>query len=537
MRLINTRTLELHDFYLSDIPPYAILSHTWGDGEVSFQDMSSPGRASKPGYAKIVHTCRLAQQEGLEFAWADTCCIEKSSSAELTESINSMFEWYKNAAVCYVSLADLPANSSALGSCRWFTRGWTLQELLAPQRLEFYDMTWTFVGSRLSFIDDIANITKIPRTVLRGSMALSDCSIAARMSWAASRQTRRVEDVAYCLLGIFNVHMPLIYGEGQAAFRRLQEEIVKRNNDLTIFAWDMSQHCLDNQQILGLFSQSPAGFAYSSGVRPFADDFLEFSVTNKGLLCPGGIILRVLATPGKEDVSRIYGIFLGTDTRGEPAICLRKIGPGLFHRDGRFPLNAIFQGDVYQVGIFENASSFHIIIDPTAAKKVPFSAFRNRAIHVPFDSRFELVATTPEYLWDITDRIFLRPKPYIWCRYPMTIAMSFKVNFLDIKTRLVVLCDYRQVGPVCKIFEWERYKREAELVFGDKHKEMSIPLSDLETQQSGIASLENYVDVSAKDGVFRISVLLEKGIVESVSTDVELFSVVLKSAKLIKQHK
>jgi hypothetical protein len=129
MRLINTSTRDLYDFYLSEIPPYAILSHTWGDGEVTFQDMSSPHRSLKKGYAKIIQTCHLALGHGLGFAWVDTCCIGKLSSAELTEYINSMFQWYMNAAVCYVSLGDLPPNTPAedgLPNCRWFTRGWTL---------------------------------------------------------------------------------------------------------------------------------------------------------------------------------------------------------------------------------------------------------------------------------------------------------------------------------------------------------------------------------------------------------------------------
>jgi hypothetical protein len=311
MRLINTRTLELHDFYLLDIPPYAILSHTWGDGEVTFQDMSSPSRSLKKGYTKILQTCRLAQDQGIDFAWVDTCCIDKSSSAELTESINSMFDWYKNAIVCYVYLVDLPSNTSALTSCRWFTRGWTLQEMLAPRRLDFYDMTWNLVGSKLSFIGTISKTTGIPPKVLLGDIALSDCSVAARMSWAASRQTTRVEDVAYCLLGIFDVNMPLIYGEGCKSFRRLQEEIIKRNADLTIFAWDAPQEGSNNRQFLDLFAQSPAVFAHSSGVKAFKDDFPEFSVSNKGLLLSGDIPLRALIMP-EEDDRKIYGLFLGT---------------------------------------------------------------------------------------------------------------------------------------------------------------------------------------------------------------------------------
>ena len=270
MRLINTRTLELHEFFPSRLPPYAILSHTWSDEEVTFQDMSAPRRFGKRGYDKILQTCRLALEQGLEFAWVDTCCIDKSSSAELTESINSMFQWYKNAAVCYVYLEDLrPAAPAAdeLEYCRWFTQGWTLQELLAPDTIHLYDMTWTCRGSKQNFIDAISRATWIPDKVLHRHQALKECSVAARMSWAAHRQTARIEDTAYCLLGLLDVNMPLIYGEGLKAFRRLQEEIVKRNNDLTIFAWDNPPN--HEQPSCGLFATSPEAFAHSSGIVPF----------------------------------------------------------------------------------------------------------------------------------------------------------------------------------------------------------------------------------------------------------------------------
>ncbi|AEO64635.1 uncharacterized protein THITE_2142492 [Thermothielavioides terrestris NRRL 8126] len=242
MRLINTLTLEFKEFLGSDVPKYAILSHTWEAEEVSLQEVRdnllSP--TIKQGYRKIVNFCRLARSEGLAWAWVDTCCIDKTNLAELTESINSMFRWYQDAAICYVYLSDLPTNAElaeALPGCRWFTRGWTLQELLAPKTVQFYDRDWVMRGTKKSLVSNLEAITGIPEAVLIQAVHIYDVSIGTRMSWAAGRETTRLEDTAYCLLGIFDVNMPLIYGEGSKAFRRLQEEIIRQSNDLTIFAW------------------------------------------------------------------------------------------------------------------------------------------------------------------------------------------------------------------------------------------------------------------------------------------------------------
>jgi hypothetical protein len=142
MRLINAKTLRFQDFFGGDMPPYAIPSHTWETDEVTFQDMASPYLPPKSGYTKITETCRLALEMDIEHAWVDSCCIDKSSSAELTESINSMFQWYENAAVCYVYLADLHPGTEfrdGIDRCRWTNRGWTLQELIAPRNVYFYD--------------------------------------------------------------------------------------------------------------------------------------------------------------------------------------------------------------------------------------------------------------------------------------------------------------------------------------------------------------------------------------------------------------
>ena len=246
MRLLkqnNTGEFGLTEDFVSDnIPRYAILSHTWGAAaeEVSFKDMMDGTGKSKPGYDKIRFCGEQARRDALQYFWIDTCCIDKSSSTELQEAINSMFCWYRNAAKCYVYLQDvsrpaLGANDkpnqlpweSSFRTSRWFTRGWTLQELVAPVLVEFYSQEGEQLGNKRSLERDIHEVTGIPVKALRGS-PLSDFSIPERMLWAENRETTRQEDKAYSLLGIFDVYIPLIYGEGrEKAFKRLREEIDK----------------------------------------------------------------------------------------------------------------------------------------------------------------------------------------------------------------------------------------------------------------------------------------------------------------------
>ncbi|KAN0069133.1 HET domain containing protein [Elaphomyces granulatus] len=226
-----------------DLPRYAILSHTWGPDteEVSFKDMMDGTSKSKaPGYDKIRFCGEQARRDGLQYCWIDTCCIDKSNSTELQEAINSMYRWYSEAARCYVYLADVsrPAltvdgKSSQLAwelsfrKSRWFTRGWTLQELVAPASVEFFSKEGEQLGNKTSLERHIHEATGIPVKALRGS-PLSDFSVPERMTWAEKRETTRKEDKAYSLLGIFDVYMPLIYGEGRGnAFKRLRDEIDK----------------------------------------------------------------------------------------------------------------------------------------------------------------------------------------------------------------------------------------------------------------------------------------------------------------------
>jgi hypothetical protein len=240
LRLEEDGGFSLIECFGKDIPRYAILSHTWGadQEEVTFKDLIDGAGKNKTGYRKLVFCRNRAAMDGLQFFWVDTCCIDKSSSAELTEAINSMYQWYHRADKCYVYLSDISVGDTAgedlssrrtwqpaFQNSRWFTRGWTLQELLAPASVEFFCVEGQLLGNRISLLQEIHDATGISIQALAGS-PLSQFSVDERMSWAERRQTKREEDAAYSLLGMFDVYLPLIYGEGQAnALLRLRNGI------------------------------------------------------------------------------------------------------------------------------------------------------------------------------------------------------------------------------------------------------------------------------------------------------------------------
>lgn len=234
MRLLERQSngdFRLSEPYIGEIPPYAILSHTWGSEEVTYRDIIESTGKNKAGYKKLKFIAGQAAKDNLKYFWVDTCCIDKSSSAELTEAINSMFRWYQEAAKCYVYIVDVSNPSSgrpAFRKSRWFTRGWTLQELLAPASVYFFSADGQQIGTKRSMEGDISGVTGVPAKALR-SQDLSDYSVSERMAWAKDRKTTRKEDEAYCLLGVFDVHLPLIYGEGSNAFIRLVEAIDQRS--------------------------------------------------------------------------------------------------------------------------------------------------------------------------------------------------------------------------------------------------------------------------------------------------------------------
>lgn len=223
---------------------YAILSHVWSrdpkQPEDTFEsvrglaELSPAERLSKVA-AKIRECCRYARKCGFAWVWIDTCCINKSSSAELSEAINSMYRWYAQADLCIAFLADV-TDLQGLSKSEWFERGWTLQELIAPKHVVFVSKRWRQLGTKNTLARTIE--MHIDADVLLHETPLREVNVARRMSWAAKRRTTRLEDEAYCLMGIFEVNMPIIYGEGHGAFRRLQEEILRSSADQTILLWD-----------------------------------------------------------------------------------------------------------------------------------------------------------------------------------------------------------------------------------------------------------------------------------------------------------
>lgn len=308
MRLLDVETLRLVDFPDKQaLPPYAILSHVWGIEEVTFRDIQDLPRArTMQGFRKIEGCCAVALANGYLFAWIDTCCIDKDSSAELSEAINSMYEWYMLAAVCYAFLADVPPSSTStlstdhvqhLRDSKWFTRGWTLQELLAPRKLEFLASDWTTLGARDALMGLVSEITGIDADVLVGRRSVMQVSVARRMSWAARRKTTRVEDRAYSLMGIFGIYMTTIYGEGENAFVRLQLEIIRQIPDHSVFVWGRTEeyetllertcsngfYAMPPWDLLGgILASSPAAFEDSGDVEP-----VPWHTLLKAVLPPG----------------------------------------------------------------------------------------------------------------------------------------------------------------------------------------------------------------------------------------------------------
>ncbi|KAI1262331.1 heterokaryon incompatibility protein-domain-containing protein [Xylariaceae sp. FL1019] len=292
MRLINTKTLELKEFFGKHIPAYAILSHVWGADEVTYQEWTARQSSvvrNKSGYQKIVGACAQACQDRLDWLWVDTNCIDKTSSAELTEAINSMFKWYADSKICYAYLNDVSRHSAEWSNdfrrSRWFTRGWTLQELLAPKLMTFFSQEWRRLGDRSDpwLLPIISNATLIEVPYLTGHSQLNMASVAKKMSWLSRRETTREEDIAYCMLGIFEVNMPLLYGEGMRAFLRLQEEIIKISSDHSLFCWSFDESVPSNW--VSILAPTPHVFRKSAEYvrKDLLDPLTVYSMTNLGL--------------------------------------------------------------------------------------------------------------------------------------------------------------------------------------------------------------------------------------------------------------
>ena len=301
MWLMNTKTLQVREFSSDERPKYAILSHKWEKEELSFQQFQNQDACHKmKGYQKVIKFCREAHRNGLHWAWVDTCCIDKKNPTELSEAINSMFMYYRDSAVCYVYLHDfwkkgLQSSQKTkaeslrehLRLCEWFTRGWTLQELIAPSTVIFFDRSWSHFGDKRDLADDLSYITRVNASLLKGTKSLEKFSCAQKMSWAALRKTKRPEDRAYSLFGLFGITMPTLYGEGHEAFRRLQEAILIRSPDHTLFAWTLqgpeeypTSTVLRKLNPYSILAPSPDCFLSSSSVVPF--EKLHFDPLDQG---------------------------------------------------------------------------------------------------------------------------------------------------------------------------------------------------------------------------------------------------------------
>jgi hypothetical protein len=301
MWLLNVDTFETREFFGEETPEYAFLSHTWDspEDEVTTDDLRG-GKFredvhKKHGFRKLDFAMKQARRDGLQWLWADTCCIDRANGADMTEAANALWGWLANSKACYAYLSDAPSvndpASKAFMNARWFTRSWTLVELLAPPNLTFYTEDWTQVGvgslrMDLGILEATHHITKIPREALMGHPITEFC-IAQRLSWAALRRCRRVEDQAYSLFGLFDVNLPILYGEGKKAFIRRQEHLhMQLPHDHSIFAWTVpitSPRCLN---ISGIFAESPEDFANSGNIRPFIDEpgYMQARMSAKGLM-------------------------------------------------------------------------------------------------------------------------------------------------------------------------------------------------------------------------------------------------------------
>ncbi|KAH9848615.1 heterokaryon incompatibility protein-domain-containing protein [Lenzites betulinus] len=359
-RFLNTYTGEFVWIAEVGATPYAILSHTWRSdeegGEQTYDDIvklqtECPIETHEPWNAetappvnqaffshpklseKIKRACEVARNTDFRLIWIDSCCIDKRSSAELTEAINSMYALYRDADVCFVFLVDVPHGTdpreedSDFWQSRWHERGWTLQELVAPPYVVFLTCDWTFLGTKTGLARTLERITGVDAAILLGLKRVESASVAKRMSWAASRKTTRVEDRAYSLLGIFGVHMPPIYGEGTNAFLRLQEEIIKHIPDQSIFAWGWSYTLSDLHTLAdsrgslweidsGLLAASPDAFRDVGDVALITpSDFAVHIGRLRGLLppplhcvfTPQGARIKLVTIPLPPDTVRMLG--------------------------------------------------------------------------------------------------------------------------------------------------------------------------------------------------------------------------------------
>ncbi|KAL4064878.1 heterokaryon incompatibility protein-domain-containing protein [Scleroderma yunnanense] len=313
----RTNVLECCD---DETTAYAILSHRWTDQEVNYDEMVDLAKMKRQerhaicrrsGYRKILDSCEQAKRDEYKWLWVDTCCIDRRSSAELSEVMDSMYRWYENSGTCYVHLHDVHGSSfptarndttyaNSNGYPEWFSRGWTLQEMIAPSHVQFFNKNWKPIGDKRMLAHTLEEITRVPEQILKDGLSSNRPCVAQIMSWAAKRTTRQLEDRAYSLLGLLDLNMPMLYGEGKKAFQRLQLEIIRMSNDQSILAW-----LSGNEQTCSILADDPSCFVDCSEMESMDrkefihaleeimptedqhsindDQFSTFLITNRGI--------------------------------------------------------------------------------------------------------------------------------------------------------------------------------------------------------------------------------------------------------------
>jgi hypothetical protein len=562
MHLINVRTWRLEEFPGTDIPQYAVLSHTWDSEEVSFQDMQGWLIQFRKRFAKIRATCQQAIKDNIDYVWVDTCCIDKSSSAELTEAINSMFAYYRNAVVCYVLLSDLDPSietNTGLPQCRWFTRGWTLQELIAPTEVRFYDSTWKFRGTTIDLLKAISRITHIRPDVLQWRAQPTDplrlTFAAEKMSWVSHRKTTRTEDMAYCLLGIFNINMPLLYGEGAGAFRRLQEQILANHGDLSVLAWKP----LDHEKITtpGVLARSAAEFEW---IRESNLRFLEHCVPKECGLGSRGIhftsrLCKYQQTGSGEQISPPYFLSvmdlgfwaerpdISTDRASRPSspclelvsvannaatysrmntysfgVVLRKYGPKLYCRDVAGPAKGLVELDPFphqpkcpMETVFLYADRDYL---PLAYWGVNTDKFPEVAIHFPKQQGLDIVGAASGAYWDLSKQLLL-------CWHDLS-HISPDWDIITVRpsptiyntTDILLLVGPMWLAEHTSIYLLDEESEQTQYLLSHISELYGLRLSD--HPKLNLAFDENQV-LTTRDGKWHVSYSLTREIVEGIS--------------------
>ncbi|MCJ1478986.1 hypothetical protein MMC13_007670 [Lambiella insularis] len=385
MRLLHTETLQFEEFFDKNTPPYAILSHRWQDKETSFHEFPNDTKKHKGSSSKIWACCQFARSRSFDWVWIDTCCIDKRSSAELSDAINSMYHWYARASECYAYLFDVVLQENEISKYKqfrdstWFTRGWTLQELLAPLNVIFLDCQWQILGTRYSRSAEISTVTGIATTYVQGTTDAREASIAQRMSWASNRSTSRVEDMAYSLMGLFNVNMPLLYGEGRKAFLRLQLEIIHNSDDESIFAWT------SKQRSSGLLAFWPSCFSGSKNIIPSLTPSRPYRMTRTGIEFP------VMPLKSANSLSVVGTKFLELNcwdvlADGNYRICLslhrtKRDAYDIWHRMDCSNLKPVYEHHE-ATELFERSSTEHIHVHQVEHICVKQSDSEHRVEHI-----------------------------------------------------------------------------------------------------------------------------------------------------------